>query len=67
METENDEVINIQLRISKRSWPEMYEICKKAGPHVRAKRIASLALIGLFYENRRAIQQSPCEEDENQK
>lgn len=49
-----DEVVNIQLRISKLSSPELYEVCKKSGPHARAKRIFALASFGLIIENERA-------------
>ncbi len=61
MKTEKVDFLNIQLRISKFSSPELYEICEKAGPHARAKRIFSLAESGLFEERLRAMHRRDAE------
>lgn len=46
----NEEVLRIQLTVSKSSSPELYEVLKKAGRYHQCKRIASLALMGLLAE-----------------
>jgi hypothetical protein len=47
----DDEVLRIQLRVSRKSAPELYEVLKAAGRYHQCKRISVLALKGLLAES----------------